>query len=172
MPDLARTFCSHSKPIPIREQFQLGVGWARLARAMRLAPTKSLDFSRSNARGRSDLHSPDDAWTSQTHVSPGMLQDLRGTSAASSPFRQNGDSRLAATGSLGVSPADRRAELAACKPMHRHRRSARRGKCWAGRLTGRPRYSARRAKVGFGGIRRQPGDESGRHWCLGMKLSV
>ena len=53
--------------------------------------------------------------------------------------------------SLGVSRADRRTGLAACKPMHRHWRSARRGASWAGRLTGRPRYSARRAKVGFGG---------------------
>ena len=60
-------------------------------------PPLSLDFSRSNARGRSDLHSPNDAWTSLTHESPGMLQDRRGMSAASSPFRQNGDSRLAAT---------------------------------------------------------------------------
>ena len=53
--------------------------------------------------------------------------------------------------SLGVSRADRRTGLAACKPMHQHWKSARRGASWAGRLTGRPRYSARRAKVGFGG---------------------
>jgi hypothetical protein len=95
MPDVARTYCAHSRPIPIRDQCQLQVGWARLARAMRLAPT--LHFSRSNARGRSDLHSPHDAWTSQTHASPGMLPDRRGMSAAYSRFRQNGDSRLAAT---------------------------------------------------------------------------
>ena len=31
--------------------------------AMCLAPTISLEFSRSNARGRSDLHSPNDART-------------------------------------------------------------------------------------------------------------
>ena len=48
--------------------------------------------------------------------------------------------------SLGVSRADRRTGLAACKPIHQHWRSARRGASWAGRLTGRPRYSARRAK--------------------------
>ena len=53
--------------------------------------------------------------------------------------------------SLGVSRADRRTGLAACKPMHQLWKSARRGASWAGRLTGRPRYSARRAKVGFGG---------------------
>ena len=64
-------------------------------------PPLSLDFSRSNARGRSDLHSPNDAWTSQTHGRPGMLPDRRGMKTASSPFRQNGDSRLAATGSSG-----------------------------------------------------------------------
>ena len=61
----------------------------------------SPDFSRSNARGRSDLRSPHDAWTSQTHENPGIRQDRRGMSAASSPFRQNGDSRLAATGRSG-----------------------------------------------------------------------
>ena len=51
--------------------------------------------------GRSDLHSPNDDWTSQTHGRPGMLQDRRGMNAASSPFRQNGVSRLAATGRSG-----------------------------------------------------------------------
>ena len=101
MPDAARTFCAQSKPIPIRDQCQLEVGWARVARAVSLAPTMSGDFSRSKSRGRSDLHSPDDAWTSQTHVSPGMLPDRRGMSAASSPFRQNGDSHLEATGRSG-----------------------------------------------------------------------
>ena len=101
MPDVARASCAHSRPIPIRDQFRLQVGWARLARAVRLAPTTSLDFSMSNARGRSDLHSSNDAWTSQTYGRPGMLQARRGMSAASSPFRQNGDSRLAATGRSG-----------------------------------------------------------------------
>jgi hypothetical protein len=101
MPDAARTFCAQSKPLPIRDQFQLEVGWARLARAGSLVPTTSLHFSRSKSRGRSDLHSPGDAWTFQAHVSPGMLPDRRGTSAASSPFRQNGDSRLAAIGRSG-----------------------------------------------------------------------
>ena len=101
MPDVARTFCAQSKPIPIRDQCQLEVGWARVARAVRLALTTSIHFSRSNARGRSDLHRPHDAWTSQTHKGPGMLQDRRGMSRASSPFRQNGDSRLAAIGRSG-----------------------------------------------------------------------
>ena len=68
MPDLVRTFCAQSRPILILDQRQLEVGWAWLARAMRLAPTMSRDFSRSNARGRSDLHSPKDVRTSQTLV--------------------------------------------------------------------------------------------------------
>jgi hypothetical protein len=102
MPDVAKTYCAHSRPIAIRDQRQLEVEWARLARAVRLAPTMSLGFSRSNARGRSDLHSPNDAWTSQAHESPGMLQDRRGMSAASSPVRQNGVSRLAATCRSGI----------------------------------------------------------------------
>ena len=102
MPDVARTFCAHSRPIPRRDQCQLQVGWARLARAVRLAPTMSFHFWRSNARGRSDLHSPNDAWTSQAHESPEILQDRRGMSAASSPFRQNGVSRLAATCRSGI----------------------------------------------------------------------
>ncbi len=101
MPDAAKAYCAHSRPIPIRDQCQLEVGWARVARAVSLAPTMPGDFSRSNARGRSDLHSPNDAWTSLTHGRPGIRQARRGMKTASSPFRQNGDSRLAATGSSG-----------------------------------------------------------------------
>ena len=101
MPDAAKAYCTHSRPIPIRDQCQLEVGWARVARAVSLAPTTSLHFSRSKSRGRSDLHSPNDAWTSQAHGSPGMLRDRRGMSAASSPFRQSGVSRLAAIGRSG-----------------------------------------------------------------------
>ena len=101
MSDVARTYCAHSRPIPTRDQCQLQVGWARLARAVRIPPTMSWDFSRSNARGRSDLHSPNDARTFQAHDRPGMLQDRRGMSAASSPFRQNGVARLAATDRSG-----------------------------------------------------------------------
>ena len=101
MPEVARASCAHSRPVPIRDQCQLQIGWARLARAVRNPPTMSGDFSRSNARGRSDLHSLKDARTSQTHGRPGMLPDRRGMKTASSPFRQNGDSRRAATGSSG-----------------------------------------------------------------------
>ena len=72
-----------------------------LENARRNRRARSLDFSRSNARGRSDLRSPDDAWTSKTHDNPGILRDRRGMNAASSPFRKNGVSRLAATGRSG-----------------------------------------------------------------------
>jgi hypothetical protein len=72
-----------------------------LARAMSVAPIKSLDFSRSNARGRSDQHSPKDAWTSKRMTSPGILQDRRRMNSASSPFRLNDVSSLAATDRSG-----------------------------------------------------------------------
>jgi hypothetical protein len=45
---------------------------------MSLVPIISQDFSRPNARGRSNLHSPKEALTSQTHSNP----DQRGTNAA------------------------------------------------------------------------------------------
>ena len=121
-----------------------------LACAMSLAFIKSLDFSRSNARVRSDLHSPKDAWTSQTHDIPGILQDRRLMNAASSPFRLNGVSSLAATNRSGF-----RQQIDGigwpCDGMHHFSRSARRVAGFAGRVTGRPRYSSRRAKMGFGG---------------------
>ena len=134
----------------------------------RLAPTMSGDFSSSNARGRSDLRSPNDAWMSQTHDSPGIRQNRRGMNAASSPFRQNGDSRLAATGR-----SEFRKQIDGMGwPRATLCIETRATGCSAGRVPGRPRYSARRAKVGFGGKWRQPGGESGRYGCLGMRTSV
>ena len=50
MPELARTFCAQIRPIPIRDQYQPHMGWARLARAVRLAPTMSWDL-RGRMRG-------------------------------------------------------------------------------------------------------------------------
>ena len=126
------------------------------------------DFSRSNARGRSDLHSPNDAWTSLTHGRPGMLPDRRGMSAAWSPFRQNGVSRLAATGRSGI-----RQQIDGL--------GWRRASLFIG--TRDPRDYAlfrhpggRQAPIfrqeSEGGIRRrmrkQPGGESGPHSCMGM----
>ena len=172
MPDAARTFCAHSRPIPIRYKCQLQVGWARLARAVRLAPTMSGDFSRSNARGRSDPHSPNDDWTSQTHGRPGIRQDRRGMNAASSPFRQNGDSRLAATcrsgfrqqidglgwprANLCIGTRDPRDEGVFRGPADRQ----------APIFRQESEGGTRRR------MRKQPGGESGRHSCMGMGPSV
>ena len=44
-------FCAHSRSIPIRDQRELQVGWARVVRVVRLPPTISLDFSRSKCEG-------------------------------------------------------------------------------------------------------------------------
>jgi hypothetical protein len=59
--------------------------------------------------------------------------------------------------SLGFSPADRRDWLAACNIMHRYPRFARRGACSAGRVS---EVGIRRR------VRRQPGGQSGRDWCM------
>ena len=118
-------------------------------------PSTSLDFSRSNARGRSDLHSPNDAWTSQTHVSPGIRQDRRGTSAASSPFRSETASLASQrpvargchsssagwAGHIGATPCTATSQDprdGACVPR-------------AARVTGTRRSSARGATVRFRG---------------------
>ncbi len=157
MPDLARTFCAQSRSISIRDQCELNRGWwARLARAMRLAPTTSLDSSRSNARGRSDLHSPSDAWTSQTHDSPGIRQDRRGTNAASSRFRQNGVSRLAATGRSGF--ASRSTGLAGhVRDYASSLEIQMTMRVFRGRVTGRPRLR----QESEGGISRRVGRQPG-----------
>jgi hypothetical protein len=103
-----------------------------------------------------------DQQTSQAHVSPEH-------SVVAFPSERRRSPR--SDPSLGVSPADRRAWLAACATMHRHSRSARRGACAAGRVTGRPRYSARRAKAGWRRMRKQLGGESGWRCCLGTAPS-
>jgi hypothetical protein len=119
---------------------------------MHLAPT--CRTSRGQMRGvgaTCTVTCPNYAWTSQRHGRPGIRQDWRGMSAASSPFRQKGDSRLAATGRSGFRQRRSTGWAGRVQYQHRHSRSARRCACSAGRMTGRPRYSARRAKVGFGG---------------------
>ena len=87
----------HSRPLQYATSASLRMTGRDFARTMRLAPVISLDFSSSDVRGRSDLHSPKDAWTCQTHASPEIRQDRCGTNAASPPFPPNGNSRLAAT---------------------------------------------------------------------------
>jgi hypothetical protein len=96
--NLLRTKQAHTDTQPMPASDRMGATCSRRAHP----PTMSGGFSRSNARGRTDLHSPNDAWTSLTHGRPGIRQARRGTKTASSPFRQNGDSRLAATGSSGL----------------------------------------------------------------------
>jgi hypothetical protein len=114
----AMIFCASNRPTPIRNQCQFKVGWVRLVRVMSLAPIISPDNLRSNARGRSDLHGAKDTWTSQTHDIPGIMQDRRGTNAASSPFRQNGVSSLAAIDRS----AFRQQKRGPCDTMNRHLR--------------------------------------------------
>ena len=147
--DFASILRAHTRPLPIRDQCRLEIRWARRARVVSLAPIISLDLSRSDARGRSDLHSSKDAWTSRMHIRPGILQVLarHEVSVDASPSER----RLSPRSDRwrGDSPADRRDWLAACDVMHRHSRSARRRACSAGRVTGRRRYSARIAKEGF-----------------------
>jgi hypothetical protein len=96
----------------------LQVEWAQYQESI------SLDFSRSNARGRSDLHSPNDEWTPQTHESSGIRQDCAGIAVAAFPSERRLSPRSDL--SLGVSRADRRDWLATCDIIHRHSRYARR----------------------------------------------
>ena len=142
-------FLRTKQAIQIRDQCQLGWMGAtcsrRLPRSHHVGGLLEID-----ARGRSDLHSPNDAWTSQAHDGPGIRQDRRGMNAASSPFRQNGISRPAATGRSGFREQIDGLGWPRAKVCIATRDP--RDECSAGGVTGRPRYdSARRAKVGFGG---------------------
>ena len=154
---LGDCFLRAQQALPLRDQYQLEVGWARLSRVMSLAPIISLDFSRSNARGRSDLHRPkrrmDVPSTYFPRNTARLARQERSVVAVSSERRLFASQRPTLGGSGPADllrPADGRDWPAACEIMHRRSRSARRRACSAGRLTGRPRYSARRAKVGFG----------------------
>jgi hypothetical protein len=68
----------------------------------------SLNFSRSNARGKERPAQPQRR-TSQTHDSPGILQGRCGMNAASSPIRQSGVSSLTAADRSGL-----RQQIAGC----------------------------------------------------------
>ncbi len=109
-----------------------------------LAPITSLDLSRSNSRDGSDLHSPNDARTLQTHDTAISARNKRSVVA----FPSERCLKPRSDRSLRFSPADRRDRLAACDIVHRHSRSARCRARSAGRVTGRSRPSVRRAKVG------------------------
>ena len=141
--------------------------------AMSLASTISLEFSKSNARGRSDLRSPDDAWTSQAHDSLGIRQDRRALSAAPSPFRKNGHSNLAATGLCRSGFRKQIDDIGWPRANLCIDNIKIRGTQVLGG-TG-DRQAPIFCQESEGGIRRrmrrQPGGESGRHWCLGMEPS-
>ena len=95
---------------------------------------------------RGNLHRTKAAWTPQTH---GIQQYRRSKNAASSPFRQNRVSRLAATEG---SPADRRDRPTACDTMQHawSLRSARRNACSVGPVDSQaPIYPVTRVEVGF-----------------------
>ena len=152
MPDSARASCAKSRPIPI---------YATNA-SLRLDGRASLPPCRGTSRGR--MRGVGATCTAPTtHGRPkrmkaqeyGKIRAARNQRCRylSFPLSFPSERRLSPRSdrSLGLSPADRRAGLATSEPMHRHSRSARRGVCSAGRMTGRPRYSARRAKVRFGG---------------------
>jgi hypothetical protein len=142
-------FLRNRRPKPAR-------GWLGMTCSRHEARSHHISgLLRSNARGRGDLHSPKDAWTSQTHTSPGIRQGRRGTNAASSHFRRNGVSILAST-DCSVLAGRLRHYASSLKSRGTmrvfHRRSGRHGPT-----------STRRAKVAFRGeFGRQPGGESGR----------
>ncbi len=139
MPDLAIASCTHTRPMQDRDRCRLDAGWAPLRASL---PSYRW-ASRCRMRGaRGDLHSPKDAWTPQPH---GIRPYRRGMIAASSPFRQNGVSRLAATEG---SPADRRDRPTACDTMQHAwpLRPARRTACSAGRSPRRPRFTPSRER--------------------------
>jgi hypothetical protein len=91
VPELAIASCAHGRLMQGRGRCRLDVGWTRLRASL---PSYRW-ASRCRMRGaRGNLHSTKAAWTPQTH---GIQQYRRGMNAASSPFCQNGISRLAAT---------------------------------------------------------------------------
>ena len=44
MPDVAKTYRAHSRPMPIRDRCQLVVAWLRLVHAESLAPMRLMDW--------------------------------------------------------------------------------------------------------------------------------
>ena len=81
-------------------------------------------LTRSNARGRSDLHSPSDACTFQTCATAGMTQDSCRTQAASSHFRHNSQNSRRRGRWLGLALGYRQPWLLTCGIQSRHAVSA------------------------------------------------
>jgi hypothetical protein len=119
-----------------------------------LAPCASLRPYRWTPRGRmrgvgATCTAPTTHGRTKRMAAPECCKTARDERVAAFPSERRRSPR--SDRSLGVSPAHRRDWLAACNTMHQYSRSARRGACSAGRVIGTPRYSARRAKLGFGG---------------------
>ena len=76
----------------------------RLTRAMRLAPTISLDFSRSNARGRSDLHGRPKRMKAPEHckIGAGRTQRQGSSDRTASLASKRPVARGSASGSTGL----------------------------------------------------------------------
>ena len=81
-------------------------------------------LTRSNARGRSDLHSPSDACTFQTCDTAGMPQDSSRTQAASSNFRHNSQYSRRTGRWLGLALGYRQSWLRTCGIRSQHAVSA------------------------------------------------
>ena len=81
-------------------------------------------LTRSNARGRSDLHSPSDACTFQTCDTAGMPQDSGRTQAASSNFRHNSQNSRRTGRWLGLALRYRQSWLRTCGIRSQHAVSA------------------------------------------------
>jgi hypothetical protein len=175
MPDVAKTDCAHSRPIPIRDQCQLQVGWARLARAVHLPPPH-----RFTSRGRS-------RGVGATCTAPTTHGRPKRTSAPEC-------CQIGAGRALRIRLSVRTATLASQRPVARG--FASRSTDWAARVqayTSTLEVRAKRRELGGPAdrqapifrqeseesecgirrrMRRQPGGESGRRWCLGMEPSV
>ena len=148
-----------------------------ISRVMSLAPIISLDFSRSpNARGRSDLHRPKDAWTSLAHTSPEYCKIGAAGTQRRRLFVRTASFRLAATDSRGFG-ASRFVAASRSTGLAGFVRE------YASPLNIRTTTRVFRGSVGRqapifcqeseGGIprrvRRQPVGESGRHACCARR---
>jgi hypothetical protein len=147
----------------------MGATCSRLARAFRLAPTMSGDFSRSNARGvGATCPAPPTQGRPKRMKAP-----ARSAPDENSVFAFPSERRLSPRSdlSLGVLRADRRAWLAACENRYRNSSA-----CSVGCVQLGDRQARIFRQESEGGIRRRmwklPGGKSGWRCCLGLEPSV
>jgi hypothetical protein len=179
MPDVAKASCARSRPIPIRDQCQLEVGWARLDRAMRLASTTSLDSSTTSLDSRGRMRGVGATCTAPTthgrpkrmtapeccKIGAGRTQRRRLSVSTASLASQRPTARGFAGRSTG---------LAGCVQYYASVSEI----CATRRVFRGP--GDRQAPIfrseSEGGIRRrvrrQPGGESGRDWCMDVVTPV